>query len=227
MSPPSRLTWVYIWGITCLGLVAFLATIPSINWGDLDSLILAGGGALLLLVTETHQIPVSPKANTSISGAVLFALLLLLGPGLTAWAAVIGMGLAYLYLRRRWYNVLFNTWACALTVVSSSLVYHLVGNGIKPSLSSLTVLAALLMAGAAFFGLNTALVAGIVSLRERRPWPDTWLKICGRNAGEYAAMISLGVLAAVAYQAAWWALVFIALPLWIIYRSLRLASCSM
>lgn len=226
MSPPSRFTWAYIGSIACLGLIACLSTIPAIRWGDLDSLILAGGGALLLLVTETHQVPVSPKANVSISGAVLFALLLLLGPGLASWVAVIGMGLAYLYLRRRWYNVLFNAWACALTVVSSGLVYHLVGNGTKPTLSSLTVLAALLMAGVVFFGLDTALVAGIISLRERCSWPDTWLKICGRSAGEYAAMLSLGVLAAVAYQAAWWAVIFIILPLWILYRSLRLATHS-
>jgi len=181
---------------------------------------------LLLLVTETHQVPVAHKANVSISGAVIFASLLLLGTGLATWTAVIGMGLAYLYLRRKWYNVIFNVGACALTVASSSLVYHLVGNGVMPSLSSLTVLAALLLAGGVFFGLDTALVAGIISLREERPWLATWSEICGRSAGGYAAMISLGILAAAIYQAAWWALIFIALPLSMVHRSLRLSFPS-
>ncbi len=222
MRPLPRLAWAYIGSVAAVSLILLVSLFPANALGKPEGLALAAVAILILLITETHQVPICSKTSITVSSAVIFAIILLVGPGLAAWIVTVGMALAYLYLKRRWYNVVFNVAAYALTVAGSGFVYRLIDTGTAVSLVSLSHLAALVMAGAAYFVINSGLVAGIVALREGRPWTDLWLEASRHSGAEYAAMICLGILAAFVYQSGWWALILIVLPLFMVYRSLRL-----
>jgi len=175
---------------------------------------------LALLVSETHQIPISFKASATVSTAIIFAAILILGPVHTAWSTALGLGLAYVYLKRRWYNTIFNVAVYVLSIAVSSWIYGLGGLSTDSPFVGWSDVAFLALAATVYFVVNTGLVAVMISLRRERHLWQTWLSMTGPVAPEYLVLIVLGIVVAAVYRHAWWGVVLLAVPVFLVYRSL-------
>lgn len=211
---------IYISGVMASGVAALLLLSLRVSTIEPSLILLTFLCALTLLVAETHQIHVSHKISITVSTAVIFAAVLLLGPALACWATGLGMGLAYIFLKRKWYNVTFNIAAYVLTVASAGLTYQLT-NGGEIAVSPSTSIPALSLAAIVYFVANSGLVAVVVALREKRDVWYVWTDMFKQAASQYFALILLGILTAMVYGYAWWALGLIALPIVIVYYSLN------
>ena len=211
---------IYICGVMASGVMALLLLSLRVSTVEPRLILLTFLCALALLVTHTHQIPVSYKITINVSTAVIFAAILLVGPALACWATALGVGLARIYLKRKWYNVTFNIAAYVLTVASAGLTYQLT-NGGEIAVSSSTNIPALSLAGIVYFVANSGLVAVVVALREKRDAWYVWTDMFRQAAPQYLALILLGVLTAMVYRYALWAIALIALPVVIVYYSLN------
>jgi len=212
---------VYIWGVVVSGGLVLVWLFPTHLVAEPHGLLLTVATMVAILVAETHPIPVSYKTRVSVSAAVYFAALLVLGPGPACWATAIGYSVALVLLGRRWYNVAFNVGTYTLTIAFASLIYTLTVRNDSLVFSAENI-PAFILAGAAVFAVNTGLVATVIALRRRRPLWYTWTSIFEQTAAEYSAMVLMGILAALAvYYVAWWGLALIVLPVFIVYYSLR------
>jgi len=211
---------IYICGVMASGVAALLLLSLRVSTVEPSLILLTLLFALALLVAETHQIHVSYKISITVSSAVIFAAVLLLGPALACWATGLGMGLAYIYLKRKWYNVTFNIGAYVLTVASTGLTFQLT-NGGEIAVSSSTNIPALSLAAIVYFVANSGLVAVVVALREKRDAWYVWTDMLRQAASQQFALVQLGILTAMVYGYVWWAVALIALPVVIVYYSLN------
>jgi len=133
------------------------------------------------------------------------------------------MAVAFTYLKKRWYNVVFNVGAFILSVGGAGFVYHsrVSVYGSNGLLLSWTSIAYLSLAALTYFMVNTGLVATVVALREKRAAWHTWVLTIERVAPEYFTLILLGILTSIVYNYAWWALVLLLFPVIIVYHSLQ------
>ena len=109
--------------------------------------------------------------------AANFATLILLSPSSAiAVTATAGLIADLLFRRRAWYQALFNSAACALTVAAASLVFSHTGgmsSSVDAILSPLNAVP-LLLSGLTYFLLNTWLVSGVVALHRREAIWTVW-----------------------------------------------------
>ena len=138
---------------------------------------LAGALFWLVLVVLASSTSVRMPGGTAVDVGIapLLASAFLGGPVAAAVAAAIGVfelrELRGLATRGRggvpWYGTLYNHSAVLIPAVLSSVVYGLLaGTTFKPDL---TTLGAVLVAGGLHYGLNNALTAAAVAVREDRP----------------------------------------------------------
>lgn len=221
MRPLPRSAWFYIWLVAFSAGAVLLWFFPLNVLSHPEKVVLAMLCVPALIATETHQIPIRNKTSVTVSTAIIFAAILILDIGLAAWATAIGLALAYLRLRRRWYNVLFNTSAYVLTVCGAGLAYRLLDDAAVVLFSSWANTSALLVAGLTYFLVNTVLVATIVDLRERRPLGNSWLTVSSAAGAEYLSMLLLGVVGTLLYDVNKFLLVLIIIPVIIVYDSYK------
>jgi len=211
---------IYISGTMASGVAVLVLLSLRVSIVEPSSILLAFLCAVALLLAETHKIPVSYKISMSVSTAVIFAAMVLLGPALACWATALGIGLAYIHLKRKWFNIVFNMAAYVIAVASAGLTYQLT-NGGEIAVSSSTNIPALSLAAIVYFVANSGLVAGVVALREKRDAWYVWTDVFKQIAPQYLALVLLGVLTAMVYSYAWWAIILVVLPVVIVYHSLN------
>lgn len=199
---------------------------PALVEAELRHIVLAVAAALTIAVAATHLIPITSRTVVSVSAGISFAMILLLGTSLATWTTGVGYAIAYgyltLYLKRwPWYTGAFNVGVYVLTTAGSALMYEAIGGGSNSLLLSAQNAIALLLAGAAYFCINTGLVAILVSLRwEQDPW-YTWVSMFEEVGAEYITLILMAILMAVVYNYRWWAIFLMILPFIIVYHSLK------
>ena len=180
--------------------------------------------AVLLILADTHMLELSHTTKLSISTAVEFALLLMVGPSLAMWT----IALSALLLARwqqvkrawRWYNVAFY---CANVVVSigvAGLVYQRTSGG-APLLSTPFSALAILLAATTYFMLNVGNVAVMVSLARNSDSMASFLSAFQVAAAQFAGLMMLGIVAAAVYAASPVSAVLLLIPLSIAYFSLK------
>jgi len=221
MRPLPPLAWFYIWIVTLFAGAVLLWLLPSADLLNPEKLLLASLASLALILTEMHPISLRPHTSVSVSTAILFAAPLILDLGLAAWATALGMALAYIQLRRRWYNVLFNTGACVLTVFLTGQVYRLLNDGSVIPFSTWPNAMALLLAGLAFFLANSALVSTVIDLRERLPLGNSWPAVARSAGAEYFCLLLLGTLGALIYEINRFLLLLLVIPVIIVYDAYK------
>jgi hypothetical protein len=130
------------------------------------------------LLGEVLWLP-APKGRgyLSMANAANFATLILL-PVSPAIAVTTCAGLVadLLFRRRKWYQALFNSAACALTVGAASFVFFKTGglsSNVDEILSPLNAIP-LFLSGLTYFLLNTWLVSGVVALHRREHVWTVW-----------------------------------------------------
>jgi hypothetical protein len=140
----------------------------------------------------------SGKGYLSMGTASNFATLLVLPVGPAVAVAALAGALADAVFRgREWYKVLFNVGMCAIAVAAASHVFAAAGGrraGVDELVSPLNAFP-LLVAAMTFFLANTWLVAGVVSIHQRRAFLEVWHT-------QFAfgfALLGTGVLLAMGY----------------------------
>jgi diguanylate cyclase (GGDEF)-like protein/putative nucleotidyltransferase with HDIG domain len=196
---------------------------------DLDNPYLFLALLLLSSVSSAFKValPLSASGSTmSVSYAVDFASLLLLGPAQTTVIAVTSAWSQCTFRMQQAtsaYRTLFSMACLAITVQAAGWVYLRMGG--QPGLlhESIAIEAgALVGAATTYFLFNTVLISVAISLSTRQPWIETW------NENFLWSAPSYFVGAAAAFATGWavlrqgpWLALFIFAPLYLTYRTYK------
>ena len=215
---PARVYVVAVVVVGALGLIDSARGLPPQNLG-LSLMLLA-----LAVATSTAKIELPlgrSRSNLSLSHAVNFWALFVLGPAPTVFIAALSAW-AQCTLRTRERNpthqVVFSIASLTTTVWVAGLPLGAV-MGADPSSLAALVRAAAIVAPLYFF-VNTALVAGAIALSTRQPVARIWHRNFLWSAPSYLAGAALAAAATWAWQRGlfvWLAL--LAAPLYLVFRS--------
>ncbi len=172
---PAR---IYVCAIIAIGAVLFAAFFPTPSHFVGNPLLFI---TLLLLSSVTSvfkvNLPLARRSSTmSVSYAVDFASLLLLGPNETmivAAASAFSQCTFRIKERNPIHRTLFSMACLVVTVQAAGFVYHLLG-GSHGVITSVKTMTPLLGAASAYFVFNTLTVATAIALSMRQPLLKVW-----------------------------------------------------
>jgi diguanylate cyclase (GGDEF)-like protein/putative nucleotidyltransferase with HDIG domain len=176
-----------------LGLVA----VAEAGYGELAGLvavvIAVGVGQALALELEGGSISVS--AVGALAGVALFgpraALPLAITMAIVAWSAS----------RHALYYVFFNVGALSLASLTAGLVFTY-GEGLsEPGVRAVVTAIAGLVAGGAYFVVNTGLISGAMAIEGHHRWRDVWNERFSWLLPHYVAFGAVAGAIALAYEA--------------------------
>src|SRR5581483_118732 len=224
MARLPLLARIYITAVIAAGVGLFAARIGHAAF-DRPTLFVA----LLVLSPLTAAmkvyLPLSNGGSTlSVSYAVDFAALLLLGPDQTMVVAAAGaVGQCHLNIKEKnsAYKTLFSVSSLILTVQGAAFVFRRLGGQFAPMpLEDLT--APLVAAATVYFLLNTLLVASAVALSSRQSIPKTWHNNFLWSAPGYFIGAGTAALASLLVgYAGYWIAPFTFAPLYLTYRTYK------
>jgi diguanylate cyclase (GGDEF)-like protein/putative nucleotidyltransferase with HDIG domain len=177
------------------------------------------------IASSPFRIPLPVLGNVSIAFTFVFATLLLLGTPAAVVTATLA-GAAASLLRRGGRppiaRVLFNTGELAVSSAAAGLVFHLAG-GTPGPLDPGQEWPAVLLSSAAFFIVNSFLVAGVVSLTDAIPLLHNWRANFLWTGPAYLAGAFLGAALTLGVQTFGLMALGLSLPLlYVLYFSLNL-----
>ena len=221
---PAR---IYVAAVIAAGTGLFLATLP---YARLDQPILFV--ALLLLSSASAALKVNLPLTTSgstmsVSYAVDFASLLLLGPHETMFVAA-GSAFSQCHLNNKERNpihrTLFSMASLVITVQGAGLAFRLLGAPAGPlNVSDLTSLARPLVGGAtAYFLLNTGLIATAIGLSSHERVTTTWQNNFLWSAPSYfVGAVTAALGAWLVSHASYWVAPLTFAPIYLTYRTYK------
>ncbi len=179
--------------------------------------------AILVIVVESLPIPLQHGGFMTLGFPVVYATLLIYGPGISSWIAisgtVIGVGRTQ---RQPWYRVLFNAAQLTLSVSVAWVIFRQTG-GTLVTTDSISYVLPVIPSAAAYFIVNTFSVQIALALQQKVSPLDMWLANVKWTAPNYLAQTPIAFLMAVIYrQIAWWAVLFLFFPLYIAYYVYKL-----
>jgi diguanylate cyclase (GGDEF)-like protein/putative nucleotidyltransferase with HDIG domain len=204
------------------GTALFFIGLPNIRFDQpflfLGLLILSSLSAAMKV-----SLPLTSSGSTlSVSYAVDFASLMLLGPDQTMLVAA-GSAFSQCHLNSRernpLYRTLFSMASLVITVQGAGLAFHLSGGG---SALTLTGMARPLVAAATlYFLLNTGLVATAIALTTKQPVFGTWHNNFLWSAPSYFVGAGTAAVAAWFVEHAGYWLPFTFAPVYLTYRTYK------
>lgn len=221
MRPLPRSAWLYIGLVTAWAAALLVAFFPIKAVQQPEPLMLAILSVLGLVYVGTHGIPIREKVRVALTTVIIFAATVLLDVSLAAWVTAIGLAWAFIRLRRRWYNTVFNCSAYVLTVFCTGFVYTTLDDRPAILFGSAANMLALLTAGAVYYLANTLLVSLVVDLREGKVPISSWMPTMRSAGPEYFTLILLGILAALLYGVNRPLILLVVVPAIIVYDSYR------
>ncbi|MFH0778985.1 MAG: HD domain-containing phosphohydrolase [Candidatus Eisenbacteria bacterium] len=214
------LFWLYYVTVVSIGFGALIvASIPqgSIHWPTFWLWV------FLLILAGVAPIPLPAGASMTVSSAMNFAGILVMGPALTAWAGVISaVFLQMVILRKPVVKSVFNTATFALTVLAAGAAYISLG-GTAGALSLPADILPLVIAGIVYFLVNTGTTSVVVgldqSLSPLRVWQVNYLW----TVFHLFALLPFGALLALVYfTAGMWGIALFFIPLLLARYSFKL-----
>ena len=232
-GPDAGLTWdtlpigarLYVVAVIGLGAAALLSFLPR-TLPDLWRFVFVLVAACLTSAWKLNlPIPLASGATLSVSYAADMMALLLLGPRLAVVIAAIGVWIqCTVHVKRRYplYRTVFSTAAEALTMAVTGVVYVQLGGAFGPF--DVAVLTRPLVAAiAAYFVVNTALVAGAIGLSSERAAWRVWRDDFAWSAPSFIVAGTSGAAAAVIIERGMhWEAVLLLAPVYLTYRTYRL-----
>ncbi|HZT77362.1 MAG TPA: diguanylate cyclase [Vicinamibacterales bacterium] len=215
---------VYVGGIIAAGAALFVAVLPQVHFQQpllfLGLLILSSVSAAMKV-----SLPLTSGGSTmSVSYAVDFASLLLIGPHETMFVAA-GSAFCQCHVnskeRNPGYRTLFSIASLVITVQAAGFAFHALG-GAETTSPTLTTLARPLVAAATlYFLLNTGLIATAIALTTRQPIFSTWNNNFLWSAPSYFVGAGTAAIAAwfIAHAGYW--LPFTFAPVYLTYRTYK------
>jgi diguanylate cyclase (GGDEF)-like protein/putative nucleotidyltransferase with HDIG domain len=173
------------------------------------------------------NLPLSTGGSTmSVSYAVDFASLLMLGPNATMWVAAMSAWSQCTFrteTRSPLHKTLFSMASLVLTVKVAGLVYERLGGPPPDQLNSVVALARPLVGAATtYFAFNTIFVATAISLSTRQPvfrvWNDNFL---WSAPSYFVGALAAATAAWVTEAGGYWMASLAAAPLYLTYRTYR------
>jgi diguanylate cyclase (GGDEF)-like protein/putative nucleotidyltransferase with HDIG domain len=224
MNQLPRLARLYVATVIAVGLILLVVYIPHATF-DQPVLFVA----LLALSSMTAalkvHLPLTTSGSTmSVSYAVDFASLLLLGPHNTMLVAA-GSAFSQCHLNSKeqnpLYRTLFSVSSLVITVQAAGLAFHLLG-GTQSSMSFTVLARPLVGAATVYFLLNTGLVATAIALSTRTPIVSTWHNNFLWSAPSYFVGAGTAALAASFVEhAGYWVAPLTFAPLYLTYRTYK------
>jgi diguanylate cyclase (GGDEF)-like protein len=221
-APPLRILVVVAAVVAlALGTLGWAVAVASHRLDARELVLLALLGAMLLLARRA-PLPLSAHQHLVVGTAPLFAATLLLPapPVMVVAAAAVCAG-----DRSRhppWLQTAFNAAVAALQVAAGAVVYEVVTGGAPlATLPSVLLLTAAVAVALAMYACNAGLLECIVAVQQRQVSPpDIWRRrrLDGLSDG---ALYVLGLLIAMLTVVHPWAVLLLAVPALVVYRSLR------
>jgi diguanylate cyclase (GGDEF)-like protein/putative nucleotidyltransferase with HDIG domain len=218
---------LYVCTIIAIGAILFVVCFPTQFFGN-PLLFLT----LLFLSSVTSvfkvNLPLARRSSTmSVSYAVDFAALLLLGPNETmvvAAASAFSQCTFRIKERNPIHRTLFSMACLVVTVQAAGLVYHWMG-GNPGVINSLEIAKPLIGAATAYFVFNTITVASAIALSIRQPLLKVWHENFLWSAPSYFVGALAAACAAwlMGLQNTWavWVLALAAFPIYLTYESYK------
>lgn len=218
---PAR---IYVGAVIAIGLTLMLVRLPDAKFAEPVLFV-----ALLVLSSMTAalkvHLPLTTSGSTmSVSYAVDFASLLLLGPHETMLVAA-GSAFSQCHLnskeRNALHRTLFSVASLVITVQASGFAFHLLG-GTESAMTGGQLARPLVGAATVYFLLNTGLVATAIALSTRTSIARTWNDNFLWSAPSYFVGAGSAALAAwVVTHFGYWVAPFTFAPLYLTYRTYK------
>jgi diguanylate cyclase (GGDEF)-like protein/putative nucleotidyltransferase with HDIG domain len=222
-KPLSRVARAYVTAVIVAGAVLFAVCLPfaRVNEPVLFAILLVLSSATAVLKV---QLPfVSSDSTMSVSYAVDFASLMLLGPHATmVVAAVSGFCQCHLKTRVRTpaYRTLFSIATLVLAVEGAGLAFRLLGG--QPFMELVALAAPLVGAAGVYFLINTLLVAGAIALSTDSGVIDTWQRTFLWSAPSYFVGAGSAALTVwVTWRFGYWMVPLTFAPIYLTYRTYK------
>jgi len=181
--------------VTIAGIAAGFAGLLFGTTSDVIGLIaiviLVGGGQALSLELEAGSISVS--AVGALAGAALF------GPRAALPLAIAIVAVEWSARRDDWYYALFNIGALSLASLAAAAVFSV--GWVDSRAGELVTAGAGLVAGGAYFAVNTALISLAMALEGHDRWRSVWKERFSWLLPHYVAFGAVGGAIALAYGA--------------------------
>ena len=212
--------WTYYIAVVAGG--AALLGFSSIPRGSLDwSTFWLWTG--LLILAGVSPIPLPAGGSMTVSSAMNYAGIVVMGTVPTAWAGVISaVAVQLVILRRPVLKAIFNTAVVALTVLAAGRVYNALGGSIG-TLQLPRDIAYLLVSGIAYFIVNTGSISVVIGLEQSLSPLRVWQVNFMWTIFHLMALLPFGaVLALVYFTAGPWGIVLFFIPLLLARYSFKL-----
>jgi putative nucleotidyltransferase with HDIG domain len=205
----SRALRVYVWLVSAAGLIAVMA---SARWGSLDGLGGAPRGLLsdvaFFLATgcllDMMIVPMARGGAVSAGFAVFYACVLILGPYLAAFIAMLATIWTDVIVRRGvpFYKTLFNVGHAVISLLLAGATYYLLFGGHVGDVRLNTVadLARIVGSAIVLFGAEITAVNIAVALERKAPVRSVWLGNAKLVIPLDAALAGVGLLVALLYE---------------------------
>ena len=184
--------------VALVAIAGIVAGVVGLLLGTTDDLIgllaivlLVGGGQALALELEVGSISVS--AVGALAGAALF------GPRAALPLAIAIVAVEWSARRDDWHYVLFNIGALSLASLAAAAVFSV--GWIETPAGELVTAAAGLLAGGAYFVVNTALISLAMALEGHDRWRNVWKERFSWLLPHYVVFGLVGGAIALAYAA--------------------------
>ncbi len=182
--------------------------------------------SILILVTESLSTPLPHGGTVTLGFPIVYATLLIYGPAFSSWIAFCGGILEFKSKDdkkgKALYKVLFDGAQLTISISLAWLIYKQLGGTLITTVFSGNIIC-LGLSALVYFITNSFLVSIVLSMEKKTSFMDMWLSNFKWLTPNYLAQTPLGFLMAVIYkQISWWAVIFIAFPLFIAYYSYKL-----
>ena len=202
-----------------LGLVSLW--IWSAEWNSYHSALIVLM-ALAVAIACWYPFRLSPQAEASLFTVPLFMAVLLLHPFQAALAGAGGLLISEGLRKRPAKVLLFNTGvSIAVTVLGGIVFRSLTVASVEFIQLQFRVIMAALAAGVSLHVANLSLVAGVVTIRKGRAFWSTWKTTWDMDVVQEAGILTIGFLAALLANEAWWTVPLLAVPLVMAYFAFR------
>src|SRR5262245_64900762 len=215
---------VYVVSVIVIGIALLVVSVPQSTFAQPLLFIALLGMSSATAALKVH-LPLTTGGSTmSVSYAVDFASLLLLGPHQTMLVAT-GSAIGQCHLNTKQdnpiYRTLFSIASLIITVQAAGFAFRVLG-GHLPPMPIVDLMPPLVAAATVYFLLNTSLVAAAIALSTRESITKTWHNNFLWSAPSYFVGAGTAALAALLVaHAGYWVAPFTFAPLYLTYRTYK------
>jgi signal transduction histidine kinase len=218
LPAPGR---ILVSGVVVAGTAAVALALTRVgSWSYRDALALAAL-ALATAVSEQFQIALVHRRETqnfALTDGVWTTGLILARPSVLTVAVAAGVVIGESVKRWQPHKIAYNAAQFVLGVVAAEAVFRALGGGAPDRVGTW---AAVVLAMAAFYAVNTVALGSVIALAERKPLWAVLRRPLDLDLLHWAGNVVLGILAAVLWHAQPAALPLLGVPLVMLYFAYR------